>query len=759
MKAIWQWLLAAVALSSVANPAMPAPSFPQQPSPPPGAPNVLVIMTDDVGFAASSTMGGGIPTPTLDRLAANGIIYNNFHTTALCSPTRAALLTGRNPHAVGFGTVADLAQPEPGYNSILPKSAGTLAQVLGGAGYDTAMFGKHHNVPTWQLGSLGPFDQWPSGLGFRYFYGFNAGDADQFAPALIENNRMIEPPDQPGYILDRDLADHAVAWLQTQRTQHPGQPFLLYYAPGTTHWPLHAPAEWIARFKGKFDSGWDAYREAALARQKKMGLVPANTQLAPMPDGTKRWSDLSPDERTVAARYMEVYAAALAFTDNQIGRIIDELQRSGQMDNTLVMFIQGDNGSSGEGGPIGAFNALTRASGASTPAQELAYALAHLDELGGPRSYPVGPVGWGAAMNTPFPYYKIMASRLGGIRNAMVVSWPARLKERGVRSQFAHVTDVMPTILEATGVGAPGSLGGVAQRPFDGVSLAFSFAQPKAPSRHHTQYFEIFGNASIYHDGWLLAEAVQVNPANGAAQPDAKAPWQLYDLTKDFSQARDVAAAHPEKVAELRALWDSEARRNQVLPLVTSNVRAMIGGRPEPLAAPGRYTLYPSTDRYPEGIFPRVTNRSWSAEADLEVPTGGGDGVLVTQGGHFAGWALAVLNGLPTSLYRASDREQELFRLAGSQPLAPGRHRLAVSFTVDGPGFGKGGVFVLKVDGHIVAHGHVERTIPFKFGEDATIGRDAGTTVSDEYRLPFPYSGKLNSITMELGPLQPPPGM
>lgn len=737
--------------------ALAAPDYPAPPSPPPGAPNVLVIMPDDVGFAASSTFGGAIPTPTLDRLAADGLRFNNFHTTALCSPTRAALLTGRNAHAVGFGTVSDLARPEPGYNSILPKSAGTLAQVLSGAGYDTAMLGKHHNVPMWQLGSLGPFDQWPSGLGFRYFYGFNAGHADQFAPQLVENTRMVEPPPERDYILDRDLANHAIDWLRTQRAQHPGQPFLLYYAPGSTHWPLQAPADWIARFKGKFDAGWDAYREAAFARQKEMGVIPPDTMLAPMPEGTKPWNQLSSEERKVAARFMEVYAAQLAYSDDQIGRIIEELRRSGQLDNTLVVFIVGDNGSSGEGGANGAFNALTRASGASTPAEETAYSLAHLDEIGGPRSYPIGPVGWGAAMNTPFPYYKIMASRLGGVRNAMVVSWPAKLRQRGLRSQFAHVTDIMPTILEAAGLKAPESIDGVAQQPFDGVSLTYSFASSKAPPRHRTQYFEVFGNAAIYHDGWLLAEPVKVDPRNGAAVPDKAGPWQLYDLTRDFSQTRDLAAVHPQKAAELKALWQAEATRNRVLPLVTSNIQAMMGGRPEPLSAPGRYTFYPSADRYPEGVFPRITNRDWSVEALLDVPAGGADGMLATQGGHVAGWALAVIGGVPTFLYRESDRKEALFRLAGPNALPAGRHKVALSFVVDGPGFGRGGTFTLRVDGRQVASGRIERTIPFKFGgDDATIGRDAGTAVSDDYQLPFAYGGKLDSVVVELGPLQPP---
>lgn len=755
-------LLGAAAMSwtLAGSPTAAESGCPRPPIPPPGAPNVLVIMTDDVGFAASSAMGGGIPTPNLERLAATGLTYNNFHTTGICSPTRAALLTGRNHHAVGYGTVADLARGEPGYNSVIPKSAGTVAQVLSAAGYDTAWLGKNHNVPTWQSGSLGPFDQWASGLGFQYFYGFHGGWTDQYAPQLIENTRMIDPPakgdgTEAGYILDRDLADRAVAWLQTQRVQHPRTPFLMYYAPGTAHAPLQAPAEWIARFKGKFDGGWDVYREAAFARQQRMGIVPRDAKLSPLPEGIRPWAQLSADEKTIAARYMEVYAAMMAYCDAQVGRVLDELKASGQLDNTLVIFVEGDNGASGEGGELGSFNYMTRVSMSAGRDEEIAWSLAHLDDIGGPRSNSVGPVGWAAAMNTPLPYYKTLASRLGGVRNGMVVSWPAQLKARGIRSQFTDVTDVMPTILEATGIKAPESLGGVAQRPFDGVSFAYSFTQPKAAARHRTQYFEVFGNAAIYHDGWMLAERVKTDPRLGAAQPDPAQPWQLYDLTKDFSQTEDVAAAHPNKVIELKTLWQAEAARNQVLPLATSNLAAMLpGARPEPLSEPGRYVFHASPDRYPEGVFPALGNRSWTIAADVSVPSGGGEGVLATQGGRMSGWALTVVKGVPTFLYRTSDRDTALFRLAAPQALTAGAHKIAVAFTVDGPGFGKGGRAVLNIDGRPVAEGRIERTSPFKFApEDATIGRDTGSPVSEDYAVPFAFSGSIGELSIELSPV------
>lgn len=741
---------------SAAGSAAPA-GFPPVPTAPVGAPNILMIMTDDVGFAASSTFGGAIPTPTFDRIAANGLRYNNFHTTALCSPTRAALLTGRNHHAVGFGSVADLARGEPGYTSVIPKAAGTIGQILSAAGYDTAMFGKNHNVPTWQSGPLGPFDQWGNGLGFGYFYGFNGGLTDQFRPALIENQKAIEPPVQAGYILDRDLADHAIGWLREQRVQKAGRPFLLYYAPGTAHAPIQAPAEWIARFRGKFDAGWDVYRAETLARQKRMGIVPADAKLAPLPPTVKPWNSLSPDEKKVHARFMEAYAAALAYCDDQIGRIVEDLRQSGQLDNTLIVFIQGDNGSSGEGGEHGSLNYAARVSARPTPAEELAHALGHIDAIGGPDSYPVGPVGWAVAMDTPFPFYKTVASRLGGIRNGMAISWPARLKDRGVRSQFVDVTDVAPTILEAAGVTPPASLNGAVQMPFDGVSFAYSFAQPHAPSRHRTQYFEIFGYAGIYHDGWFAGSQVLDNPALGAAQTVPDAPWQLYDLTSDFSQTTDIAAQHPAKLAEMRALFQSEAERNHVLPMLSSNGPVMNPlTRPEVTAQPGRYTFYPSAERYSEGSFPSINNRSWSIDADIDVPATGGDGVLVTQGGRFSGWGLVVLGGVPTFLYRATDRDAALFRLAAPGALATGHHHLTLGFTIDGPGIARGGGYAMQVDGRTVATAHVEHTVPFKFApEDASIGHDTGTAVSDDYRPPFAYRGNLRSLTIELGPIQP----
>ena len=744
-------LLASAVLGLAGSGALAAPpGFPTPSVAPTGAPNVLIILTDDVGYAASSTFGGAIPTPTFDRLAREGVRFGNFHTTALCSPTRAEILTGRNHHAVGFGTVADLARAGDGYNSIIPRGAASIAKILSAAGYDTAMFGKHHNTPTWQSGPLGPFDQWPSGLGFSYFYGFNAGHTDQFAPNLTENNTLVEPPAEPGYILDRDLADHAIDWLRMQRTAGAGKPFLLYYAPGSAHTPLHAPADWIARFRGKFDAGWDVYRAQTLERQTRLGLFPGNAVLAPMPPHVRAWNSLSPDEKRLYARQMEAYAAALAYCDSQIGRVIDELRATGQLSNTLVIYIQGDNGAEGSG----AFNYVAMGNGATSPSDEFRRALAHIDEIGGPNSYPGAPLGWAMALNTPFPYYKTIASHLGGITNGMVVSWPGRAASGQVRLQFTDATDIVPTVLEATGIAAPKMLDGAAQLPFDGVSFAYALANAAAPARHRQKYFEVFGHAALYRDGWLAGSRVI-----DGYKPDIEGPWELYDLARDPTQTTDLSARYPEKLKELRTAFAAEAERNHVLP-ISANLPAfrLPGVRPEPMAGAGRYVFQPSAFRYPEGLFPSISNRSWAISASLRTVTGRDDGVIVTQGGKFSGWGLVFLKGVPTFLYRPDNWDETLFRLAAPTPLPAGDHTVSIAFTVDGPGIGRGGRYVMMVDGRPVAEGRMEKTVGSRFGpEDATIGRDTGTTLTRDYELPATFGGRLDSVTIELASTNPSP--
>lgn len=744
-------LASAAALALAVSPAAaagaaPMPGFPAPAQAPAGAPNIIVMMTDDVGFAASSTFGGEIPTPTFDALAARGLRYSNFHTTALCSPSRAALLTGRNHHAVGFGGVPEYAHGDPGYNSIIPKSAATIGQMLKANGYDTAWFGKNHNTPNWQNGPLGPFDQWPTGLGFDYFYGFNGGHTNQFEPALVENTRAIEAPRQAGYILDRDLADHAVQWLKMQHSQA-GRPFFLYYAPGTAHSPLQAPPEWLAKFRGKFDAGWDVYRQEVFERQKQLGVIPSDAKLSPPPPGIKPWDQLSADEKKVYARYMEAYAAALAYCDDQFGRVIAALRDSGQLDNTLVIYIQGDNGATPEGGPTGLFNYT----GGFDPKASFSYALSHLDEIGGPKSYAVAPVGWAVALDTPYPYYKTVASRLGGTTNGMVVSWPQKITGHGVRTQFTHLVDITPTILDAAGIKPPASLNGVAQSALDGVSFTYSFDHPAAPSRHRTQYFEIMGNAALYQDGWMAASPV----VPFGSPPAATAPqWQLYDLRADSSQTTDVAQAHPEKLKALRDAFDAEAQRNHVLPIASDTLKTIpAANRPETASTPGRHVLYPSAYLYPAGSFPSLLNRSWAIEADVEAPKDGGDGVLITQGGQFSGWGLVALHGTPQFLYRTSNSEDSLVRLSAPAPLPPGPHKVRVEFTVDGPGLGRGGALKLLVDGQPAATSRLAKTIAFDIStERGAVGRDSETALDDDYAAPFAYDGVLHDVVIDLQP-------
>ena len=744
-------LLAAITtlLMATAAQGQPAPGYPQPAHPPPGAPNVLVIMADDVGFAASSTFGGAIPTPTLDALAAGGARFNGFHTTALCSPTRAALLTGRNPHSVGTGMVPELATPYPGYTSVIPPTAATVARILQLNGYSTAMFGKHHNTPEWELGAAAPATHKPNALGFDYFYGFYGGWTNQFAPALYENLNPVEPPrNDPGYILDRDLADHAIDWLSLQASQAPDRPFFLYYVPGTLHAPVQAPAEWIAKFRGRFDQGWDVLRVEIYERQKRLGIIPTDAMLAPMPPDTPKWSSLSADERRLAARYMEVYAAALAYSDHEIGRIIDELKRTGAFDHTMILFIEGDNGASAEGGPKGSFNyADTKNSQRDSTAED----LRRIDQLGGPRSSPVVPEGWTRATNTPFPWNKSVAY-LGGVRNGMVVSWPGHIaKGEAIRSQFHHVIDIAPTILEAAHISPPNVVDGIQQQPIEGVSLLYALADPAASSPHHEQYFEIFGTVALYDDGWLLAS---LRPAqqDTAFRIDPAAPsWELYNLKTDFSQATNLAAKEPERLRRMIARFDDLAIAHNVYPISRDKVKRLVeGGRPNPVMAGGRHVLYPSPFRFAQGAFPDVRNRSWTITADLDVPIGLADGMIVTQGGRFGGWGLMVRQGRPIFAYRADERPQSLVELAGPR-LVPGRRTIAVRFQFEGITLGAGGQLSLSVDGRQVSAGHLDHTIGVHQSEDAAVGRDAGTPLSDAYQLPFVYPGRIERVAIHTG--------
>jgi arylsulfatase A-like enzyme len=741
------------------------PDFPKGVSAPAGAPNVLLIMTDDTGFGASSTFGGPIPTPALDRVAKKGLVYNNFHTTALCSPSRAALLTGRNHHSVGFGNISEFATGYPGYNSILPKTAGTIGNILTGNGYNTSWFGKNHLIPDWLQSPDGPFDQWPSALGFEYFYGFLGGDTDNWHPALFENTRAVLPPfHDPNYILIRDMSERAINWIHMQHAIAPSKPFFMYFAPGNGHAPHHATKDWIAKFKGKFDQGWDKQREITFENQKRLGIIPANTVLTPRPKEIPAWDSLTADQKKIYARMMEVYAAAVAQGDHEIGRVLDSLEQSGQLDNTLVIYIEGDNGASAEGTLEGTTN---EASG-QFETESIAFKLSILDKLGSDQTYNHYPVGWAHAMDTPFQWTKQVASHFGGTANAMAISWPKGIKQQGeMRPQFHHLVDIVPTILETVGIQAPATLNGISQMPMEGISMVYSFGNAKAPTNHNTQYFEIVANRGIYHDNWMASTTPLRLPwVTFGVDPDPdQYPWELYDISQDFSQSKNLASENPQKLSELKSLFLVEAAKYNVLPIDSS-----FADRANPALRPGfnsgrtAFTYYPGMIRIPEANAPDIKNKSFNVSAEVEIPKSGAQGILATQGGRFAGWSLMILDGKPMFAYAFSNQDgakypnqnERKWRIGGSDRLTPSLHTIAFDFTYDGGGIGKGGKGILSVDGKQVAQGRIERTCPFRFSLDESfdVGQDTGTAVIDEYetQMPFTFTGTLRRVDFKLGP-------
>ena len=735
------------------------PDWPRPVTAPKDAPNVLLILTDDVGFAASSAFGGPVPTPNLERLAAAGLKFTDFHTTALCSPTRAALLTGRNHHEVGFGSLEDTALGFPGYDAVIPRSAATIGEVLKDNGYNTAFFGKHHNTPAWAATAAGPFDLWPTGLGFEYFYGFQGGDADQWAPRLFRGT--VRAPDLPaGEILDQALADDVIHYLHNQQAADPTKPFFVYYAPGSAHAPHQAPADWIARFKGRFDGGWDVLREQSFARQKALGVIPADTALTPRPAALPAWNTLSPERQKIDARFMEVFAGMLAYQDAQVGRVLDELRRMGKLDNTLVIFIEGDNGASGEGTPDGTLDEIGMlANGVHYTDQALTQML---DGMGGAKTYELYPAGWAWALNTPFQWMKQIASHLGGIRNGMVVSWPARIAAQGqVRTQFSSVIDIAPTILEAAGLTAPKTVNGVDQQPLEGVSLAYTFAEPSAAERHTTQYFEMLGNRAIYHDGWLANTKVrrlpwtQMKPEGPA---DISYDWELYDLKHDFSQSHDLAAAEPAKLKMLQDLWWQEAKRNQVLPLDDDfGVRRSL---PHVIAyATGHtdFTYWGKDVSVAQSAAPSFALRSFTIAAKIRVTEARQTGVLLADGSVFGGWSFYLKDGVPVAYEAISQNDTDRFRVAGAEPLPEGPATVTFDFERD-PQPATGGTMHIGVDGREVGQGHVDRTIniPAGLGETFDIGSDTGAAVSDEYPGAGAFPGDIESVTVHLGPVMMP---
>ena len=737
------------------------PDFPKEIKAPAGAPNVLLIMTDDVGFGASSTFGGPVPTPTMEQLAANGLRYNQFHTTAICSPTRAALLTGRNHHTASTGNIMEFATGYPGYNSLKSRSVGTIGEMLRYNGYSTAWFGKNHNVPDWQTSQAGPFDLWPTGLGFDYFFGFIGGDANQWRSPLFENTVPYEAPEQQGKNpkhLDELMADKAINWIRLQHSLAPQKPFFAYYATGTAHAPHHAPKEWIAKFKGKFDQGWDKVREETLARQKQAGIVPADTKLTARPDGIPAWDSLTPEQKKVYARMMEVYAGALAHADHEIGRVIESVAEMGQLDNTVIIYIMGDNGASAEGSMQGTSNEI--GINANGVPEDIAFLASIMDDLGSDKTYNHYPVGWAHAMDTPFQWTKQVASHFGGTRNGLVISYPKAMKEKGVvRSQFSHVTDIVPTVLELTGVTFPTEINGVKQKPLEGASLVYSFNDGKVPTHHSTQYFEMMGNRGIYHNGWMASTTPLrlpwVNYGQSPNPDDFK--WELYNIEKDFSQADNLAAKEPAKLKEMQDVFDQEAKKYQVYPL-DSSMAERVDPAIRPSLTRGRteFTYYPGMTRIPEGTAPDIKNKSFSIAADVVIPASGqASGVLGTLGGRFGGWALLMTDGKPEFVYAFTNQPQYIYRIAANQALAPGKHSIVLDFKYDGGGLGKGGTGTLSVDGKQVAQGRIENTIRARFSFDETldIGEDTGTPVAESYadKMPYKFTGTLEKLTIRLG--------
>jgi arylsulfatase len=740
-----------IAAPATAQDAPAAPPVQLQRHAPAGAPNVVLVLLDDVGFGASSTFGGPALTPTLDELAREGLRYNRFHTTAICSPTRASLLTGRNPHAAGIGAVMNSADARPGYSGFHAKDTATIAEILRQNGYSTAAFGKWHQTPDWEVSQSGPFDRWPTGEGFEKFYGFQGGETDQFDPTLYDGTTPVMRPAGDEYHLTDDLVDHSIKWIRAQKSVTPDKPFFLYLATGAIHAPIQVPKEYIARYKGKFDQGWDKLREEILARQKRLGVVPADTKLTPRPEQLPAWDSLTPDQKTFASREMEAYAAFLAHTDDQIGRLVKELKASNQFHNTLFVYIVGDNGASAEGGLGGSLSYMAPIQGLPETDQ---MKMAGIDRIGSAQAYAHVNSGWAWATDTPFQWTKTVASHLGGTRNGMVLTWPDKIKTPGgLRSQFGHVNDIVPTILEAAGIETPKTVNGIAQKPMNGVSLVYSFNDAKAPERHTTQYFEVYGNRAIYHDGWMASAFHGRLPWNVISQsntPFDQDKWELYDLRKDFSQANDLAARYPDKLAELKALFMKEAAANDVLPL---KGQQLVSGLPDLAQGVTRATYHEGAVGVPEKAIPHIVNRSWSLTSDLGVKQAT-QGVIATIGGTSAGWSLYLdAERRPTFTYRVYDLKT--VDLKGA-PLAPGAARLRVDFDVaDGKGYNRGGKLTLSVDGQPVASDTLPATPPmFSIDETFDVGLDTGSPagkypagVAPGYAF---TDGTIDQVTIEL---------
>ena len=729
------------------------PQFPQPVKAPNGAPNVVLILLDDTGFGQYSTFGGGVPSPTLDKLAAEGLKYNRFHTTALCSPTRAALITGRNHHSAATGVITEAATGYEGYTCVLPNSCGTVGEVLRQNGYATAWIGKNHNTPAWETSAVGPFHRWANGLGFDYFYGFNAGDMNQWNPLLFENRNLGPRSSDANYHLTEDLADKAIAWTRQVSSIAPDKPLFLYVAPGANHSPHHAPREWIEKFKGKFDGGWDAYREETFKRQIALGIIPKESKLTARSEGLPAWNSLNEGQKKIYARMMETFAGFAAHVDHHMGRIIEAVKGLPNGENTLFIYVVGDNGASAEGGLEGSVNENLFFNGFPEKWEEN---LKHIDEIGGPKWFNHFPSAWAHAMNTPFQWTKQVASHFGGTRNPMVISWPTKIKDKGgIRSQFLHVIDIVPTLYEAIGITPPEMLNGTKQKPIEGVSFYPTFVDANAPETRKTQYFELLVNRGLYHDGWMASSRsfVPWAPVRGEFDP-LTAKWELYNVDKDFTQSEDLAAKYPEKVKELESLFWKEAEKYHVLPLdwrAVERLNAELQGRPSLAGKRSKYVYYPGQIALPDGASPAVLNKSFSITADIEIPENGGEGMVITQGGLTGGYGLYVREGKAHFVYNMLAIER--FTIT-SAPLPNGKVSLAVNLSYEGkPGErGKPASVTITANGQKVGEGKLSRTVPLQFslGEGIDIGMDTGSAVDFTYQLPFAFTGKIEKVTIEL---------
>lgn len=720
---------------------------------PKGAPNVVIVLLDDIGFAHPSTFGGAISMPTLDRLAADGLRYNNMHVTALCSPTRAALLTGRNHHTNNTGAVQDVATAFAGNTGIRPASVAPLPEMLRLNGYNTGAFGKWHLTPLWETSVSGPYTTWPTGSGFEKFYGFLGGETNHWAPLLYDGVTKVELPGDPNYHFMTDMTNQAIAWMRFQQTMTPDRPFFMYFAPGATHAPHHVPKEWADKYKGKFDGGWDKYREEAFERQIKLGIVPPGTKLTPKPPGIRDWATLSADEKRLFARQMEVFAGFAEQADYEIGRLRKSIEDLGVLDNTLFIYIPGDNGASAEGGSTGTSNELTFFNGVQ---ETVADQLKNIDKWGGPETYPHFASGWAIAGNTPFAWAKQVAADYGGTKNGMVVHWPKGIKAKGeIRSQWHHVVDIAPTVLEAAGLPFPKSVNGTNQKPFEGVSLAYTLNDPKAKDRHLTQYFEILGNRGIYNDGWL-ARAIHRAPWETTARATLdKDTWELYEARNDYSLALNVAEKNPGKLKELQALFTKEGIKYNVFPLDDRSIERFdpgLAGRPDLMGKRTSLTLYPGMTGMMENTFLNVKGRSNTITADVEIPQGGASGAILAQGGRFGGWSLYLKDGKPAYTYNWVGLER--YTVIAPDAVPAGKATIKVDFAYDGGGRGKGGTATLSVNGQKVAEGRIAKTNAFLFSldEGADVGMDEDTPVSENYvaGIKSRFTGKIEKVTIEV---------